>query len=50
VNYAESLFDLTGDPKTPQPALTDEQRAAYRERVRESVDAIHAFYRVPEAR
>jgi len=50
VNYAESLFDLAGDPSAPPPALTDEQRAAYRELVRESVDAIHDFYRVPPTR
>jgi hypothetical protein len=49
VNYTDDLYDLTGYPKAPPPALSDEQRAAYRELVRESVDSIHTFYGVPDA-
>ena len=47
VNYTDYLFDLTGYPSVPPPALGDERRAAYRELVRAAVDSIHAFYRVP---
>jgi hypothetical protein len=47
VNYTDYLFDLAGYPKASPPALGDEQRAAYRELVRASVDSIHAFFRVP---
>ena len=48
VNYTEALYDLTGYPKAPPLALSDEQRATYRELVRAAVDSIHAFYRVPD--
>ncbi len=50
VNYTEYLFDLTSDAKAPAPALSDEQRAAYRELIRAAVEEIHAFYGVPDVR
>jgi phosphoglycerol transferase MdoB-like AlkP superfamily enzyme len=48
VNYAEYFYDLPGDPNAPPPALSDEQRAAYRELIRASIDAIHTYYNVPD--
>jgi phosphoglycerol transferase MdoB-like AlkP superfamily enzyme len=49
VNYADELFDLATYPDGKPPLLTDAERAEYRALVREGLDSIDAFYKVPRA-